>query len=93
MKVPTVSTGKRSGELHPDPEIPGEALVTGSGYGRYRLTGSGVSPCAFPGTPDTVVKITSYTHDETGISTEDAGISAIMAEKRMKKGAKLFEEN
>ena len=56
---------KELGELHPDPEIPGEALVTGPAYGRYRLTGSGVSPCAFPGTPDTVVKITSYTHDET----------------------------
>jgi 2-oxoglutarate/2-oxoacid ferredoxin oxidoreductase subunit alpha len=78
--------------LQPDPEIPGEALVTGPGYGRYRLTGSGVSPCAFPGTSDTIVKITSYTHDETGISTEDAGISAIMAEKRMKKGTKLLEE-
>ncbi|MEI7434615.1 MAG: 2-oxoacid:acceptor oxidoreductase subunit alpha [Methanomicrobiales archaeon] len=75
-----------------DPEIPGEALVTGPGYGRYRLTGSGVSPPAFPGTPGTVVKITSYTHDETGLSTEDAGISAIMAEKRMKKGARLLEE-
>lgn len=83
---------KELGELHPDPEIPGEALVTGPGYGRYRLTGSGVSPSAFPGTPDTVVKITSYTHDENGISTEDAGISVIMAEKRMKKWTKLLEE-
>jgi len=76
----------------PDPEIPGEELVNGPAYGRYRLTGSGVSPPAFPGTPDTVVKITSYTHDETGLSTEDAGISVIMAEKRMKKGARLFDE-
>ena len=46
----------------------------------------------FPVHPDTVVKITSYTHDENGISTEDAGISVIMAEKRMKKGTKLLEE-
>ena len=83
---------KEPGELHPDPEIPGEALVTGPGYGRYRLTGSGVSPCAFPGTPDTVVKITSYTHDENGISTEDAKISMVMAEKRRKKGVRLLEE-
>jgi 2-oxoglutarate ferredoxin oxidoreductase subunit alpha len=83
---------KELGEILPDPEIPGEALVTGPGYGRYRLTRSGVSPCAFPGTPDTVVKITSYTHDENGISAEDAGIAVIMAEKRMKKGTKLLEE-
>jgi 2-oxoglutarate ferredoxin oxidoreductase subunit alpha len=83
---------KELGEFHPDPEITGEGLVTGPAYGRYRLTGSGVSPSAFPGTPDTVVKITSYTHDETGLSTEDGGISVIMAEKRVKKGARLLEE-
>ncbi|MCX6699541.1 MAG: 2-oxoacid:acceptor oxidoreductase subunit alpha [Methanomicrobiales archaeon] len=77
---------------HVDPGIPGEELVTGQDYRRYRLTGSGVSPCAFPGTPDTVVKITSYTHDENGISTEDAKISRVMAEKRKKKGARLLEE-
>ena len=47
---------------------------------------------AFPGTPGTVVKINSYTHDETGLSIEDAGITMIMAEKRMKKGARLLEE-
>lgn len=83
---------KELGEFHPDPEITGEGLVTGPAYGRYRLTGSGVSPSAFPGTPDTVVKITSYTHDETGLSTEDGEISVIMAEKRVKKGARLLEE-
>ncbi len=83
---------KELGEFHPDPEISGEGLVTGPAYGRYRMTESGVSPPAFPGTPDTVVKITSYTHDETGLSTEDGGISVIMAEKRMKKGARLLEE-
>lgn len=83
---------KELGEFHPDPEITGEGLVIGPAYGRYRLTGSGVSPSAFPGTPDTVVKITSYTHDETGLSTEDGGISVIMAEKRVKKGARLLEE-
>lgn len=77
---------------HPDPEIPGEGLVTGPGYGRYRLTGSGVSPLAFPGTPGTVVKVSSYTHDEAGLSTEDAGIAMIMAEKRMRKWRSLLEE-
>jgi 2-oxoglutarate ferredoxin oxidoreductase subunit alpha len=76
----------------PDPEIPGGELVTGQGYGRYRLTGSGISPVAFPGTPGTVVKVSSYTHDEAGLSTEDAGIAMKMAEKRMKKGISLLEE-
>jgi len=76
----------------PVPEIPGGELVTGQGYGRYRLTGSGISPVAFPGTPGTVVKVSSYTHDEAGLSTEDAGIAMKMAEKRMKKGFSLLEE-
>jgi 2-oxoglutarate ferredoxin oxidoreductase subunit alpha len=76
----------------PVPEIPGGELVTGQGYGRYRLTGSGISPVAFPGTPGTVVKVSSYTHDEAGLSTEDAGIAMKMAEKRMKKGISLLEE-
>ena len=76
----------------PDPEIPGGGLVTGQGYGRYRLTESGISPVAFPGTPGTVVKVSSYYHDEAGLSTEDAGIAMKMAEKRMKKGISLLEE-
>ena len=75
-----------------DPGIPGEELVAGKNYGRYRLTGSGISPMAFPGTPGTVVKVSSYTHDETGLSTEDAEISRVMAEKRKKKEALLLDE-
>jgi 2-oxoglutarate ferredoxin oxidoreductase subunit alpha len=77
---------------HIDPGIPGEEPITGDGYLRYRVTGSGVSPLAVPGTPGTVVKVTSYTHNEEGISTEDAVISMIMAEKRNKKAAGLLEE-
>ena len=77
---------------HIDPEIPHEAVVTGSEYLRYRVSGSGVSPMPVPGTPGAVVKVSSYTHDEAGISTEDAGIAVLMAEKRMKKGRLLLEE-
>jgi 2-oxoglutarate ferredoxin oxidoreductase subunit alpha len=77
---------------HVDPKTPHEALVTGNEYVRYRFTGSGVSPLLVPGTPGTVVKVSSYTHDEAGISTEDAGMAVLMAEKRMKKGTLLLEE-
>jgi 2-oxoglutarate/2-oxoacid ferredoxin oxidoreductase subunit alpha len=83
---------KELGVYHPDPEIPGEELVTGPGYRRYRVTGSGVSPQAVPGTPETVVKVSSYTHDEAGLSTEDARTSMIMAEKRTRKMKRLSEE-
>lgn len=76
----------------PDPGVPGEEPVTGKNYVRYRLTESGISPLTFPGKPDTVVKVSSYTHDETGLATEDAEISRIMAEKMMKKGAMLQKE-
>lgn len=84
----------RSEIRHPSirTDIPGEELVFGPGYGRYRFTGSGVSPMAFPGTPATVVKVSSYTHTETGISTEDPGNTIAQVEKRIKKNSMLLEE-
>ena len=41
-------------------------------YKRYQFTEDGVSPLAFPGTPNSIVKITSYEHDEEGIGTEES---------------------
>jgi 2-oxoglutarate ferredoxin oxidoreductase subunit alpha len=61
-------------------------------YKRYLKTPDGVSPLAFPGTKDIVVKGTSYEHDEAGITVEDPeGISS-MQDKRMAKRAALLEE-
>ncbi|MFA6331698.1 MAG: 2-oxoacid:acceptor oxidoreductase subunit alpha [Methanoregula sp.] len=58
-------------------------------YRRYADTPSGVSPLAFPGMKDTVVKVNSYAHDEDGYTTEEAPMVALMAEKRLRKEAGL----
>jgi 2-oxoglutarate ferredoxin oxidoreductase subunit alpha len=58
-------------------------------YRRYADMVSGISPFAFPGTEGAVVKVNSYAHDETGITTEDADIVAQMTEKRLRKGEGL----
>ncbi|MDO9327082.1 MAG: 2-oxoacid:acceptor oxidoreductase subunit alpha [Methanoregula sp.] len=54
-------------------------------YRRYENAGSGISPMAFPGAKDAVVKVNSYLHDEAGITAEDAVFSNRMTEKRLKK--------
>ncbi|NLD57170.1 MAG: pyruvate ferredoxin oxidoreductase, partial [Methanomicrobiales archaeon] len=58
-------------------------------YQRYADTPSGVSPPAFPGTEGAVVKVNSYTHDESGITTEDGEVTAQMTKKRLRKAETL----
>ncbi|MEI8330472.1 MAG: 2-oxoacid:acceptor oxidoreductase subunit alpha, partial [Methanomicrobiales archaeon] len=60
-------------------------------YLRYANTESGVSPLAFPGANDAVVKVNSYLHDEAGITAEDAGMTIRMTEKRLNKGRTMTE--
>jgi 2-oxoglutarate ferredoxin oxidoreductase subunit alpha len=57
----------------------------GKGYKRYLITKDGVSPLAFPGQKDVVVKTTSYEHDEYGITTEKSEDIRRMIEKRKRK--------
>lgn len=59
-------------------------------YRRYRITENGISPLAFPG--ETIVKSNSYTHDEYGITTEEAEKVEMMQEKRQIKRRQLEEE-
>lgn len=54
-------------------------------YKRYEITEDGVSPLAFPGTPNAVVRVNSHEHDEDGISSEDPKVAAAMNEKRWRK--------
>ena len=60
-------------------------------YRRYETAESGISPLAFPGAKDAVVKVNSYLHDEVGITAEDADISNQMTKKRLKKWETLLE--
>lgn len=65
---------------------------TDENYGRYKFSDDGVSPMAFPGTLNTTVKVTSYEHDEYGITTEKVDEVKKMIEKRFSK-IKGIEEN
>jgi len=61
-------------------------------YKRYLLTDDGISPLAFPGQPDAVVKLNSYEHEENGITTELAELTIKNVEKRMKKASAIETE-
>jgi 2-oxoglutarate/2-oxoacid ferredoxin oxidoreductase subunit alpha len=69
-----------------------EIPVPGETYRRYRITPSGVSPALFPGSKDSSVKVNSYTHDESGYTTEEPAIAAMMAEKRLRKTKALIKD-
>lgn len=61
-------------------------------YRRYADTPAGISPLAFPGTKGAVVKVNSYSHDEYGITTEDADSVIQMTRKRIRKATQLSTE-
>ncbi len=61
-------------------------------YKRYLNTESGISPLAFPGDKDIVVKVNSYEHDESGITTEEPEKTRLMQEKRLRKEKYLFDD-
>jgi 2-oxoglutarate/2-oxoacid ferredoxin oxidoreductase subunit alpha len=63
---------------HRDRSSPGED----SGYKRYQLTSSGVSPLAVPGLSPRLVVVDSDEHDEEGHIIEDAETRIRMVEKR-----------
>lgn len=63
-----------------------------SPYKRYQVSESGISSLAFPPEKDAVIKINSYEHDESGITTEDPQVTKLMQEKRLRKEKLLTEE-
>jgi 2-oxoglutarate/2-oxoacid ferredoxin oxidoreductase subunit alpha len=77
------------------PEVPGLPPATWDGsapYRRYAITGSGVSPLAFPGATGAVVKANGYSHGENGITTEEPGTVTRMQEKLLRKGEALARD-
>ena len=63
-----------------------------SSYKRYLLTESGVSPLAFVGEKEAIIKINSYEHDEFGITTESPQETKLMQEKRLRKEKLLAKD-
>jgi 2-oxoglutarate ferredoxin oxidoreductase subunit alpha len=62
------------------------------GYKRHKITGSGISPRAFPGLGEALVITDADEHDEEGHLTEDAQIRTEQVEKRLRKLAGLKED-
>jgi 2-oxoglutarate/2-oxoacid ferredoxin oxidoreductase subunit alpha len=61
-------------------------------YLRYKNSKDGISPLAFPGDKNAVIKVTSYEHNEKGIAVEDAKSIKEMQDKRLKKYNSLIKE-
>ena len=64
----------------------------GASYKRHAFAADGVSPLAFPGMKNTVVKTSSYEHDENGWITDDPEMTKKMTEKRFLKTKGLEKE-
>lgn len=60
-------------------------------YKRYLDTANGISPMAFLPEKGATIKVNSYTHDEYGITTEDAGLIKKGQDKLNRKEAALIE--
>jgi len=60
-------------------------------YKRYKITEDGISPLAFPGSKNVIVKSTSYEHDEYGITIESEEVEK-MQEKRLRKYETMSKE-
>jgi len=91
----TLCLGMYSFDLSLAPELNEEKPVLWDGHGRYeryKNTAEGVSPLAFAPIKGQVVKMTSYVHDEYGITSEDTAVAKAIADKRMRKERNLAEE-
>lgn len=67
-----------------------EELATDGSFGRYSLkSDDGVSPRSLPGMKNGFFIANSYEHDEQGYTTEQAGLAAAMAQKRLSKLAAI----
>ena len=61
-------------------------------YKRYMAAEKGISPLAFAPAKDAIIKVNSYEHDESGITTEDPEITKAMQDKRIGKETYLAKE-
>jgi 2-oxoglutarate ferredoxin oxidoreductase subunit alpha len=82
----------RLDEASKGPDMGKRTIHIGGTYKRYKITQDGVSPLAFPGTPNAVVKATSYEHNEDGEATEEASMVKEMQDKRFRKYTGLYDD-
>ncbi len=70
----------------------GIANAGGGEYLRYKKTRNGISPLAFPGEKNAIVKANSYEHDEFGITVEEGKKVEEMQNKRLRKFEEMRKE-
>lgn len=85
----TLSEGIYTLEEEPDvravPPIPAPSYP----YKRYADTPDGISPILVPPCAGEMIKVNSYTHDYSGITTEDPEMTIAMVQKRLRKAENL----
>jgi len=79
-------------DLHGLPGIAQPLLDAPAPYGRYAVTGEGVSPRVVPGFSEVLVRADSHEHDEQGRITEDAANRVRQNVKRLDKGNGLMQD-
>jgi len=83
----------KSTEIDPAFPLPVASVRSPRGtYTRYCNTPDGISPFYPPPLTGNVVKVNSYTHDDSGVTTEDPGQAAAHAVKLIRKGATIENE-
>jgi 2-oxoglutarate ferredoxin oxidoreductase subunit alpha len=90
-----VCEGLYSFDIAAAPPLTEEEAVLWDGngvYNRYMYTKTGVSPLAVPPANSQIVKVDGYVHDQSGITSEDAKITAQMNEKRLLKEESMRNE-
>lgn len=85
----TLSEGIYTLDQEPDISPPRPIPAASFPYKRYADTPDGVSPMLAPPYQGEVIKVNSYTHDYSGITTEDREISNALVEKRIRKTERL----
>lgn len=69
-----------------------EEVAAMTGFKRYALTESGVSPRSIPGQLGGVYNANSDEHDEFGLSTEDLNLRIAQMDKRGRKTARFWDD-
>lgn len=78
--------------LEKDPVIPVQKPLPAASlpYMRYADTPDGISPIIIPPYSDEVIKVNSYSHDYSGITSEDPEMTNVIVQKRLRKGESLM---
>lgn len=73
-------------------KMPPKLFKGKNNFQRYAFTKDGISPLAFPGEKNIISKVTSYEHNQYGLTTEKPQEIVRMIDKRKKKKETIIKE-